>query len=273
MSGAPPSHSGLSHQEFVLDVPDTGIRARPETLLPILENAAPTHDSNNGNYHYSPSLNSVPALTADNSSCLSEASVPTSLGSAVSGIPPFENDASAETQQQPRLHYECFAHYLGCHQDFVDWDQWDTHCRSHFKQIGPPIRGSRCPFCRKEFEPTTLSQTSHISPLSQRQLGTIGKRAREAGRPEYEMDAEFRRQADVLWRMRQTHVAQHFERGWSNAASTPDYAMIDHMYNKKLIHDHVYKDLMGDSARAGQQLRRDSSPYTSVGGGRRERDR
>lgn len=206
----------------------------------------------------------VPSLAYSGSTIDSQHfSARTSLASAVSGVQPHDPETLGPYFHVPLQRWECPFYYLDCNLGAFDSrDLWETHCLSHFKRAGPPARGSKCPLCDYEAIPTLLP-----NPLLDLNLREIAARRRRLNL--YETDQGYRDQCLALWKLRQDHVAQHFEHGWTSAASEPDIAMIDYLYRREIVSSAAYKELMG--FRGGNSNNTDGGAFTANADSRRAR--
>lgn len=102
---------------------------------------------------------------------------------------------SDEHPHEPVKRWGCPFYYMGCQEEaFEDRDLWDTHCLSHFKRAGPPVRGSKCPLCDYEVTPAMLP--SPLGDLNRRELASPRER-----RNLYETDSDYRDQCLALWKL------------------------------------------------------------------------
>lgn len=236
-----PSHHGVS----LMGIGSGG------PLPDIPENAGPTRTGSritqsSGISPLPPEGREPSLVGSELSSIATNYSVPSSLASAVSGIPTFDPESGEHDQLSRVLHYECPLHAICTQHAFVDINAWRAHCLSHFQRAGPPVAGSLCPFCDLEFRPAMMERTGR-KPLPQSDILKLEKLARRKTKTAHEMYEEYRIQAETLWEIRQRHVAEHFERypGRTNAAARPEIGCFRHLRNWNIISDGQYKELLG----------------------------
>lgn len=261
------------------DIPQSGLESR----LAALNLASPAAGGGAPEYLYPTSsealsellsTNEVPSLIYSEDTISSgKFSVPSSIASAVSGVQTFDPETGQWAQREPSPFF-CRFDYWRCRQTFPpdQMEAWMTHEEAHFELIGPPIRGAVCRLCRERFAPDRLTHM-HVAgpPLSEDQM-----RDYEAKQQQYRKQMKkgiqwchrpvVHRQARMLWRLLQKHVAQHFLHGYSNAASGPDDEIIRYLRNMDLMLPHEFKFLTsGMSIEAAE-------PVTSPGPIARELD-
>ncbi|KAF2807739.1 uncharacterized protein BDZ99DRAFT_64828 [Mytilinidion resinicola] len=143
-----------------------------------------------------------------------ESSISTGLASRLSGFQLLEEvDGVLEVvgvlELRPNLRspvYECTFWFLSCCYISADKEEWRTHCASHFRGEEPP-KSVQCPLC-EEFK--TTYEDGHYA-----------------------------------WKERIEHVAWHHELGQTLKTSRPDFHLIQHLWQKRLIGDDDLKELNG----------------------------
>lgn len=164
--------------------------------------AASTH------HHHPPSLRYADTDT-EATATATDTSVSTGLASHFSGVPLLE-DRNGVLHVPPRPArlpvFECAFWFLGCAAIFPDRDDWETHCRAHFRGEEPP-RHVQCPLCDWSAACDDGSQA---------------------------------------WDLRMHHLAHHHTMlGQTLHTSRPDFHLFHHLWQKRLIDDHDLKELRG----------------------------
>lgn len=148
--------------------------------------------------------------------------IPARSGGALEVIPlaPFRS-----SQQDPVL--ECPFPFLRCYRQFAiaNWQQWLDHSMTHFLKPGPrgrpakmmaPPKKNVCCFCPEEFESTS---------------GVLS------------------------WRDRMSHVKLHHERGHRMAHARLNFALVEYMWENRLIMVEDYRELKPGKS-AGRMITR-----------------
>lgn len=139
-------------------------------------------------------------------------SLSTGLASALSGFRPFDTE-TGQPQTPRAAPFECAFFFLSCGYSSDNFDEWKTHCMSHFRGNRPP-KDISCPLC----------------PFH----GTF--------RDGYE-----------AWDTRLNHVAQHHLSGHSLAASRPDFDLYRFLWRKEIIGDVDHKELRTTGGRLSRR--------------------
>ena len=131
---------------------------------------------------------------------------------------------------------ECPFNFLFCLETFARMEDWVQHSMTHFRNARPPD-SNRCCFCDASFQSSPTESS---------------------------------------WAQRMTHIAYHHQLGSRLAHARPDFELYRYLWNKHLISDIDYRDLMGNYASRSQAY--PSSPgspeekvYTDMYSGSRER--
>lgn len=128
--------------------------------------------------------------------------------------------------------YSCRFWFLGCEYATTSEMEWKEHNLAHFWGHVPP-HSNTCPLC---------DMTFNIPDPS------------------------------VSWAANMSHLAQHFKVGDTMAAATPEYALVRHLWSKRIICDADYQELMGHRPARRSKGGRDSHHYKVLEGrDRRER--
>ncbi|OMP83918.1 hypothetical protein BK809_0001301 [Diplodia seriata] len=111
--------------------------------------------------------------------------------------------------EQPQMStmpvYECTFNFLGCHFQTTDETEWRLHSFGHFHGNTPP-RSVICLLCGWEFD--------HVD-------------------------------GDTAWDARLDHLAAHVRVGQATDKAPPDFTLIRHLWQKRIIDDAEYKELKG----------------------------
>ncbi|RDI84811.1 hypothetical protein Vi05172_g5266 [Venturia inaequalis] len=105
-----------------------------------------------------------------------------------------------------RPSFQCSFWFLTCYFESTDEEEWKTHCLHHFKGARPP-RSNQCLLCDTQF---------------------------------YDFDG------NESWKRRMAHVAEHFRNGETLAASRPDFHLFKYLWQRRVINDIDYQELMGN---------------------------
>ncbi|KAF2655742.1 hypothetical protein K491DRAFT_746400, partial [Lophiostoma macrostomum CBS 122681] len=138
-----------------------------------------------------------------------ETSISTRLTSLFSGVPLLEDSneviiARPKPKRQPG--HECTFWFLACPYVSIDFEEWKTHCLSHFRGEEPP-KSVQCPLC-----------------------------------DDFKLTAD---NGWVSWDYRQDHLADHCLGGQSLRSGRPDFHLFQHMWQTRLIDDRDLKELKG----------------------------
>jgi len=143
------------------------------------------------------------------SSATSQPSVSSSMGGRVVHSRLLELDIQGALQVPPLRPtvFECPFNHLQCRRTFTRYSEWYAHSLEHFLSAGPP-KFNRCCFCDKTFQQNDSNQS---------------------------------------WRERMQHIATHHQLGHRLATARPDFELFQYLWQKKIIDDPLYKELMGGS--------------------------
>ncbi|KAJ5758631.1 hypothetical protein N7520_005787 [Penicillium odoratum] len=137
--------------------------------------------------------------------------------------------------------YTCLFHMLDCHDSFDDVLQWKMHVWSHFR-THPPPRTARCPLCSDEFVDDGDEESMLLSPLSISESRDESSRSEEVNSPTSSQDIQSQvQQSDSAWNRMLNHVAAHYQSGQTLAGSRPDFELMRHLYNRRIISDAQFK--------------------------------
>ena len=138
-----------------------------------------------------------------------DTSVSTGLASHLSGGPLLEEHNGILHLPPPPARppvFECAFWFLGCGAIFPGREEWETHCRAHFRGEDPPRR-VQCPLC------------------------------------DWQTACDDGTQA---WDLRMHHLADHHTMlGHTLRTSRPDFHLFQHLWQKRLIGDQDLKELRG----------------------------
>lgn len=152
--------------------------------------------------------NVVPGLTRSTSAASSAASIDTDLASFLDATRLLEDDGDGNlvvpNTRRPDCDYTCIFHAIDCIETFECFEQWKTHCLSHFRGKPIPQQG-RCSLC--DFS------TESVQP-------------------------------GAAWHRLLHHIAiRHFENGETLATSRPDFELYRHLFNHRIITFAQFKSL------------------------------
>ena len=105
----------------------------------------------------------------------------------------------------PTIVFECPFQFNHCLLTFTNYSQWFNHSLEHFKRHDPPAK-NKCCFCDKEF-----NETNGLTS----------------------------------WKRRMEEIASHHQLGHRLAHARPDFELFKYLWDKKIIGDAHYKNLMG----------------------------
>lgn len=214
------------NDDKMVDVVKASERLPPESSMAMSARSHTVAASEISSHIWTDRSSEVPQLSHGAPSLDSaQLSVPSDIASNFSGFPVLDLETN-EVTYPPRAGFECAFSFRGCPQIFEDIEPWKEHCLSHFHLHAPP-RTISCPLC--DFQ-----------------------RGPEAFRNGWE-----------AWHVRLNHIALHHHMmGYSLAASRPDFALFKYLWQKHLIPDAEYQDLMNNY---GQRAER--SQFTTLEGG------
>jgi len=159
------------------------------------------------------SSSAVPSLSSGLTSTTSCQSLGTGMAAGIEGKYFLQDDGNGNlvipstvtpSSSQPRLIYQCLFHTLKCEERFDAFGLWRTHVLSHFR-ANPSPSVARCPFCTLEFSDTRRGKA---------------------------------------WNDLLNHAAAiHFERGETISNSRPDFELMKHLYNLKIITADQFKNV------------------------------
>ena len=110
-------------------------------------------------------------------------------------------------ERPPIATYPCSFYFLQCWDSFNNVNDWETHCRSHFRGHSPP-KTVQCPYC-DWFGVRTFNSASEA------------------------------------WQTRMDHIADHHARqGRTPQEARPDFHLFRHLWNKKIIGSVQLQELM-----------------------------
>ncbi|KAJ5923949.1 hypothetical protein N7466_008136 [Penicillium verhagenii] len=144
--------------------------------------------------------------------------------------------------------YTCLFHMLDCHDSFNDVLQWKAHVSGHFRTFPPP-RTARCPLCSDEFIDDGDDESLLLSPLSlsetnddQKALSQNNQVPISASSQDMLHDHDQAQLSDSAWNRMLDHVAEsHYQNGQTLAGSRPDFELMRHLYNRRIISDAQFK--------------------------------
>jgi hypothetical protein len=163
------------------------------------------HQSN-ASTHNPPSLRSYYTNTE---ATPTETSISTGLASRFTGVPLLEDHNGILEIPQAQFRFpvfECAFWFLNCGYVSSNREEWETHCRSHFRGEEPP-QTVQCPVC--------------------------------------DWSAKFE-SGWTAWDMRMQHLAlEHTMRGQTLRTSRPDFELFRFLWNRRLIDEQDLKELNG----------------------------
>ncbi|KAJ5925122.1 hypothetical protein N7454_007761 [Penicillium verhagenii] len=175
-------------------------------------------------------------------------STPAPSAASVASVRTVNRDSAPRTPGEKI--YTCLFHMLDCYDSFDDVLQWKTHVSGHFRTFPPP-RTARCPLCSDEFLDEGDDESLLLSPLSlsetngdQKALGQnnqvpISTSSQDMVHDHGHDQAQL---SDSAWNRMLDHVAEsHYQNGQTLAGSRPDFELMRHLYNRRIISDAQFK--------------------------------
>jgi hypothetical protein len=164
-------------------------------------------------HQYAPS--SHPPCYTGTEATPTETSISTGLANHLPCVPLLEDNSVLEL---PATHvqtpvYECAFWFVSCEYISRNQEEWITHCESHFRGEEPPQK-VQCPLC----DWTATSEDGRAS-----------------------------------WSARMQHIAyEHTMLGHTLRTSRPDFDLFHHLWQKRIIDDQDYKELLRGNNNLGR---------------------
>ncbi|KIW01150.1 uncharacterized protein PV09_07436 [Verruconis gallopava] len=117
-----------------------------------------------------------------------------------------------EAATMPPPTFTCRFWFLRCDYASTNEMEWKEHNLAHFRGQSPPLSNT-CPLC---------DMTFNIPD------------------------------PNVSWAANMSHLAQHFKLGDTMASALPEYALVRHLWSKRIICDADYQELMGYRRKHGK---------------------